>query len=146
MRLRFEKVTLPAETRSVTIRAVVGTLEYRQRALFETNVEAEKADAFSELIERLGSRMGEKRVLRPHLRPEAQPEHAWGYAPWVDGERGGVSPPVRNPQAKSTRLATIHNRGAYATPLANHANAAHPSGTDVIQNRCPPRGLPCDSS
>lgn len=92
LRLRLERVRLPAEVIRIAVRARVAPIETRQPRWFESEDAPERQAACRDFVERLSNRLGDDAVLRPRLRPEEQPEFAWDYVPWLadQGDRDGL--------------------------------------------------------
>lgn len=83
LHLHLERVRAEAEITHVRLRADgIERLEFHQEHLFP-DPDAERRRYLATLIERLSSRLGEKRVLQPRLYPDAQPEFAFRCTPWV---------------------------------------------------------------
>lgn len=82
----------------LSIRATAtALLKSRQEELFETETDRDSRPELGLLIDRLSSQLGEKRVLRPYLYPDAQPERASRWQPLIgkvgrtgkkEGEKG----------------------------------------------------------
>jgi len=84
VRLQVERLRIPAEVTSVTVRAaVVAPIDFQQEELFGGSEGLNWRNEMTDLLERLSSRLGERAVLRPQLQPDAQPEYACRYEPWL---------------------------------------------------------------
>ena len=93
LHVRFEPMRLPGPVLSIRLSATLtAPLELRQQELFPEGPARRNPRQLAGLIDRLSSRLGPDRVVRPRLVPDAQPELAYRYVPLVGGavrRRGG---------------------------------------------------------
>jgi protein ImuB len=76
LRLRLESVRMPGPVTSVRVEAtVVGPLELRQQAIFDSDTEHERPRRLAGLVDRLSNRLGRNAVMQVMLLPDAQPEY-----------------------------------------------------------------------
>lgn len=87
IRLRLERVTLPAPVSCVRLRADrTSSIRSHQQTLFENEQQGERRRQFRKLLDRLSSRLGETAVLRPRVCPGHCPEQVVQYEPVVGSE------------------------------------------------------------
>jgi protein ImuB len=90
--LQLERQTWSGGVTAVRWSALrLGLLEHAQGRLFVDDLESKTSRVFNTLIERLGSRLEAKAVLRVELVADAQPEHAVRLVPWTSAQ-----PPLTN--------------------------------------------------
>ena len=125
VQLQLERMTLPGRITAVSVEATTtAPLEVRQRELF--------ADSYSQirsqltvLANRLGSRLGEKRIMRVRLRAEAQPERASRYLPLTGREKWSSAGKVDLPASAARPLKL------FSPPLQLNVIAVAPDGPPV---------------
>lgn len=107
IRVRLEQVQLPSEVARVELHvAVAGRLERQARSLF-TVEETTGGLAWARLLDRLSSRLGKQRVVRPRLLPEFQPECAVDWEACLD-RAVSESPPAAVGGAALFRPLRLH--------------------------------------
>jgi nucleotidyltransferase/DNA polymerase involved in DNA repair len=127
VRMRLERLTLTDAVTSVQVRVTAtAPLECRQRELFADGSQREDPRHLAALVDRLSSRLGRDRVLRPVLASDAQPEYAWRCEPLVggklkSGERGVRSGERWKRRARLRPAAKRSSSGAY--PIRNPPSA-----------------------
>lgn len=72
-------------------------LRVRQQTLFELESGKKEKQAFRQLIERLGSRLGKPAVLRSHRVPDPQPELACEFQAWSECQEVPTEMPAEFP-------------------------------------------------
>lgn len=93
----LEMVTLADEVTHVVIHAaIVGRLGERQRELFVDRWSSD-SHQLAVLVNRLNSRLGDARVLRPQLRVSPLPERAFRYSPATE-RKSRTRNPALNPR------------------------------------------------
>ncbi|HID74968.1 MAG TPA: hypothetical protein EYP56_03120 [Planctomycetaceae bacterium] len=131
LRLRLERVRLPAPVERVRMQATVtAALTARQEVLFDDHSAWLRRQQLAVLIERLANRLGRRRVLRPRLVSDAQPELAYVYDPWVDPVGGQRA---RRAQAGDERAMGLPLRPLrlYPRPVSVEVVAVMPDGPPV---------------
>lgn len=94
----LEQIVLPGEVQAVrlTVRHS-GPLDVRQRHLFERDNEETRQRELARLVDRLSSRLGKERVVRPRIYPDILPEFAVRWQPLLDcgAETSSLAPETR---------------------------------------------------
>jgi len=116
VRMRLERLTLTEAVAAVQIRVTAtAALECRQQELFADGSQREDPRHLAALVDRLSSRLGRERVLRPVLASDAQPEYAWRCEPLVGGRlRSGEKSGGR--RAESGRKKGLRGSLAFRSP------------------------------
>lgn len=100
IRLRLERVTLPAPVSCVRLRADrTSPIRSHQQTLFENEQQSAHRRQFRTLLDRLSSRLGEAAVLRPCLCPGHCPEQAVRFEPVVGSDPRPMSGGTPSPSA-----------------------------------------------
>jgi protein ImuB len=124
VRLRIERLRLPAEVSGVTVRAAsVVPLDFQQGDLFGRCGVSTGGNEVTGLLERLSSRLGERAVLRPRLWADAQPEMACQYAPWLSDVAHAPPCADNRPAVPLTRPTWLKDR-----PVAIRVDSAGSGG------------------
>lgn len=127
LQLRLETVTLRAPIERLSLRALaIGPLEARQSLLFEDD-DARHSAQWTDLIERLGSRLGRDAVAAPRLVRDAQPEYAFTYASLLN------SGPLKRAARADNRAPRPGARPAtlLARPIPVWVTSVQPDGSPV---------------
>lgn len=122
--LQLERMSLPGLITEISVEAITtAPLQVRQRKLF-ADYDSQDRNQLGVLANRLGSRLGEKRVMRVRLRAEVQPERASFYSPVTS--RG-----KRSSNAIDLDTMIFRPLKLFASPLRLHVNAASPDTLPV---------------
>ena len=85
VQMRLERLALPAPVAAVSLRAALtAPLQQGQQELFLDRRETQRLRWLAALVDRLGSRLGHRAVVRPRLVSDAQPELAWHADPILE--------------------------------------------------------------
>ena len=150
---RWEQAPPVGEITRLRLKATITTqLETRQSQLFEDDGQNNDRE-LAQLIDRMNSRLGKDRVVRPRLRADAQPEFALDWEPLLDTSGGaslfevGSKPEMaetvgaralRNPgtlqsgtSRRSGQFALVRPLRLYVAPVAVDVQPAVPAGPPV---------------
>ncbi|GIW78743.1 MAG: protein ImuB [Gemmatales bacterium] len=82
--LHLERVEVPGEITGAELRVLqAAVVDMQQSPFFDGADKGDASRQLAQLIERLSSRLGSKRVVRPRLRADWQPEYAVRWQPLV---------------------------------------------------------------
>lgn len=90
VQMQMERLRLAAPVAEIRVTATAtAPLEYRQQELFFSADASQRSSSrrLAGLVDRLGSRLGRRSVVRAQLVPDAQPERAWRRRPLLGGPR-----------------------------------------------------------
>jgi protein ImuB len=122
VRARWEQVASPVEVTQIQMEAVVvSTLGTHQHPLFETGDNPGGEREFAKLVDRLSSRLGKQRVVRPRYVPDAQPELSVRWEPVLETSTASLSSSV-----KTLRPLRLLN-----PPLAVEVTSVVPDGPPI---------------
>ena len=128
VQLQLERLTFSGQVASVSVEATTtAPLEIRQRELFADSYSQSRSQ-LAILANRLGSRLGEKRVKRACLRAGAQPERAVRYLSLASGKE---KRPSRSKADVSKAIATARPLKLFSPPVKLSLLAVAPDGPPV---------------
>ena len=111
VRMQLEKTTLPGPLQGADVRAVVTVRRRQQQQSLLADADGSGSRDVALLIDRLNSRLGSDRVLRPLLQAEFQPERACRFVSWTGREASPSShalpallPPIPGPNDRPLQL------------------------------------------
>lgn len=134
LQLQLDRLTLPDVVEEVRVLATAtAPLERRQAELFNLPSRGETAK-LAAFVERVSSRLGRERVVRPQLQAESQVELAYRCVPLTGGGEAASSPhrqPVRT--GRTPQLLNTRRRPAASSPLLRPLRLLDPPAPiDVI--------------
>lgn len=122
VRTRWEQIVSPRNVTGIQLEAAaVSTLGTHQDRLFDTGENPGGEREFAKLVDRLSSRLGKQRVVRPRYVPDAQPERSVRWEPVLETETASLSPLV-----KTLRPLRLLN-----PPLAVEVTSVVPDGPPI---------------
>ncbi len=128
--MQLDRLRLPAPVSAVHVAATAtAPLIHRQQEMFLEQGQTSQEDSrrLADLIDRLGSRLGRRSVLRAHLVADAQPELSYRYRPLVDGSRRHRPPRGRRSKKRPEDLPPRPLR-LLTRPVALAATSMMPDG------------------
>ena len=106
--LQCEQLVLPAPANGMELFASqIAPLERQQGQLFQGRSSSDWSVTLAQLVNRLSSRLGNTRVIRPRLQQDAQPEQAWYPLPW-NGKKVRNRPRAKPPANAAWRPLYLH--------------------------------------
>ena len=130
--MQWEQTRLPGPVHQIAAHVLLAVpREQQQQGLFDTPQRTRQRE-FARLVDRLSSRLGPHRVLRPREEAEAQPECACHFVPLTAGEatsapsRANTPAPSREPPGANDRPLRL-----YRPPRPLRVLAVGPDGPPV---------------